>query len=52
MLAKPRPLDRVESAEAAVAARAADLDALYGHLDSLGFRERYGRELFPGDIPA
>ncbi len=52
MLAKPRPLDRVESAEAAVAARAADLDALYGHLDAHDIIERSVRELFAGEIAA
>ncbi|TIR64391.1 MAG: phosphoadenosine phosphosulfate reductase, partial [Mesorhizobium sp.] len=32
MLAKPRPLDRIGGVEAGVAAEAAGLDALLGHL--------------------
>lgn len=52
MLAKPRPLDRHLGAEAGIAAEAAGLDALYGHLGPLEIIERSARELFPGGIAA
>ncbi|RVA70434.1 phosphoadenosine phosphosulfate reductase, partial [Mesorhizobium sp. M7A.F.Ca.CA.001.11.2.1] len=32
MLAKPRPLDRIGDVDDGIAAKAAGLDALYGHL--------------------
>lgn len=52
MLAKPRPLDRVEPAETAIAARAAEFEARYGHLDAHEVIERSVRELFAGEIAA
>lgn len=52
MLAKPRPLDRIESAEAGAVAQAAQFEALYGHLDAHAVIERSVRELFAGEIAA
>lgn len=52
MLAKPRPLDRIVDVEAGVAAEAAGLDALHGHLNPLQIIERSARELFHGGIAA
>ncbi|TIX36685.1 MAG: phosphoadenosine phosphosulfate reductase, partial [Mesorhizobium sp.] len=52
MLAKPRPLDRVVDVEAGVAAEAAGLDALYGHLSPIEVIERSANELFRGGIAA
>ena len=43
MLAKPRPLDRIVDVEAGIAAEAAGLDALYGHLNPLEIIERSAR---------
>ncbi|TIO08555.1 phosphoadenylyl-sulfate reductase [Mesorhizobium sp.] len=52
MLAKPRPLDRIVDVEAGVAAEAAGLDALYGHLKPLEIIERSAREFFYDEIAA
>ena len=52
MLAKPRPLDRIIDVEAGIAAQAAGLDALYGHLTPLEIIERSAREFFHDEIAA
>ncbi|TIM59312.1 MAG: phosphoadenosine phosphosulfate reductase, partial [Mesorhizobium sp.] len=52
MLAKPRPLDRIVDVEAGIAAEAAGLDALYGHLKPLEIIERSAQEFFHGEIAA
>jgi phosphoadenosine phosphosulfate reductase len=52
MLAKPRPLDRIVDVEAGIAAEAAGLDALYGHLSALEIIERSVRDLFDGEVAA
>ena len=52
MLAKPRPLDQIVDVDDGIAARAAGLDALYGHLNPLEIIERSARELFHDEIAA
>ena len=52
MLAKPRPLDRIVDVDDGIAAKAAGLDALYGHLKPLEIIERSARELFHDEIAA
>ncbi|RUW43475.1 phosphoadenosine phosphosulfate reductase family protein, partial [Mesorhizobium sp. M8A.F.Ca.ET.021.01.1.1] len=52
MLAKPRPLDRIADVEDGAAAKAAGLDALYGHLKPLEIIERAARDLFHDEIAA
>ena len=49
---KPRPLDRIAGAEAGIAAEAAGLDALYGHLPPLDIIARSADGLFGGEIAA
>ncbi|RVC60492.1 phosphoadenosine phosphosulfate reductase, partial [Mesorhizobium sp. M00.F.Ca.ET.038.03.1.1] len=52
MLAKPRPLDRIVDVEAGIAAEAAGLDALLGHLKPIEIIERAARESFRGEVAA
>lgn len=52
MLAKPRPLDRIADVDDGIAAKAAGLDALYGHLKPLEIIEHSARELFLDEIAA
>ncbi len=52
MLAKPRPLDHIADVEAGVAAEAAGLDALHGHLDPLRIIERSVMDIFHGEVAA
>lgn len=52
MLAKPRPLDHIADVEAGVAAEAAGLDALHGHLDPLRIIERSVTDIFHGEVAA
>jgi phosphoadenosine phosphosulfate reductase len=52
MLAKPRPLDRIVDVEAGIAAEAAGLDALHGHLKPLEIIERAARDLFHDEVAA
>ena len=49
---KPRPLDRTGGAETGIAAEAAGLDALYGHLSPRAIIERSAADLFGGEIAA
>ncbi|WP_315925131.1 phosphoadenylyl-sulfate reductase [Mesorhizobium sp. SP-1A] len=52
MLTKPRPLEDTRPVEAGIEARAAGLDALYGHLAPQQVIERAATELFSGAIAA
>jgi phosphoadenosine phosphosulfate reductase len=52
MLAKPRPLDHIADVDDGIAAKAAGLDALYGHLNPIEIIQRSARELFHDEIAA